>query len=116
MDGRKIHVRSPHSALNFLLQSAGAIICKKWVAEVERILMEEHGLYHGWYKDDGTPGDFCYMAWVHDELQIAARTPEIAEIVAKVAQQAIREVGESFQFRCQLDTDYKIGATWRECH
>ena len=116
LDGRKIHVRSPHSALNFLLQSAGAIICKKWVVEVERILMEEHGLYHGWYKDDGTPGDFCFMAWVHDELQIAARTPEIAEIVAKVAQQAIREVGESFQFRCQLDTDYKIGATWRECH
>lgn len=116
LDGRKIHVRSTHSALNFLLQSAGAIICKKWVAETERILMEEHGLYHGWYKDDGSPGDFCFMAWVHDELQIAARNPEIAEIVAKVAQQAIREVGESFNFRCRLDTDHKIGPTWRECH
>lgn len=116
LDGRQIHVRSPHSALNFLLQSSGAIICKKWVIEVERILMEEHGLHHGWYKDDGTPGDFCYMAWVHDELQIAARTPEIAELIAKVSQDAIRLVGESFNFRCQLDTDFKIGDTWRECH
>ncbi|QJD54616.1 putative DNA polymerase [Pseudomonas phage MR1] len=116
LDGRKIHVRSPHSALNFLLQSAGAIVCKKWVVEVERVLMEEHGLHHGWYDDEGNPGDFCFMAWVHDELQIAARTPEIAEIVAKVSQDAIRSVGESFNFRCQLDTDFKIGDTWRDCH
>lgn len=116
LDGRKIHVRSPHSALNFLLQSAGAIICKKWVVEVERLLMEDHGLHHGWYKDDGTPGDFCFMAWVHDELQIAARTPEIAQLIAEVSQQAIRNVGDSFNFRCVLDTDFKIGETWRECH
>ncbi len=116
LDGRQIHVRSPHSALNFLLQSSGAIICKKWVVEVERALMEDHGLYHGWYDDDGNPGDFCFMAWVHDELQIAASTPEIAEIVAKVSQDAIRSVGESFNFRCQLDTDFKIGDTWRDCH
>lgn len=119
LDGRKIHVRSPHSALNFLLQSAGAIICKKWVVEVERLLMEDHGLYHGWYRDDSghqVPGDFCFMAWVHDELQIAARTPEIAQLIAEVSQQAIRNVGDSFNFRCVLDTDFKIGETWRECH
>jgi DNA polymerase I-like protein with 3'-5' exonuclease and polymerase domains len=56
------------------------------------------------------------MAWVHDELQIACRTPEIAEQIAEICQSAIRLVGESFNFRCPLDTDYKIGPTWRECH
>ena len=120
LDDRKIHVRSAHSALNALLQSAGAVICKAWVVEVERILMEDHGLKHGWtiYNDDGTetPGDFAFMAWVHDELQIAARTREIAELILEVSQQAIRNVGESFDFRCQLDTEGKIGPTWRECH
>ncbi len=116
LDGRKIHVRSPHSALNSLLQSAGALVCKKWVVEVERILVEEHGLVHGWYDDDGNPGDFCFMAWVHDELQIACRNQEIAELVAKVSNEAIRLVGESFKFRCPLATDSKIGPTWRECH
>ncbi|PMX14142.1 MULTISPECIES: DNA polymerase [unclassified Pseudomonas] len=110
LDGRKIHVRSPHSALNSLLQSAGALICKAWVVETERLLMEEHGYVHGW------DGDFAFMAWVHDELQIAARTPEIAEVVMAAAQQAIRNVGESFNFRCRLDTDGKTGPTWRECH
>lgn len=120
LDDRKIHVRSAHSALNALLQSAGAVICKAWVVEVERILMEEHGLRHGWtvMNDDGTEtvGDFCFMAWVHDELQIAARTPEIGELILVVSKQAIKTVGESFDFRCPLDTDGKLGPTWRECH
>lgn len=110
LDGRKVHVRSPHSALNTLLQSAGALVCKAWVVELERLLMEEHGLSHGW------DGDFCFMAWVHDEVQIAARNPEIAEIVRNAGQQAMRNVQELFAFRCQLDTDYKIGATWKDCH
>ena len=115
LDGRKIHVRSPHSALNFLLQSAGAIICKAWVVETERLALEA-GLKHGWYDDDGSVGDFAFMAWVHDELQIACRTPEIAKQMAELSQQAIRNVGESFDFACILDTDAKIGDTWRDCH
>lgn len=115
LDGRVVHVRSPHSALNFLLQGAGAIICKAWVVETERLLLEQ-GLMHGWYNEDGTPGDFCFMAWVHDELQIAARNPEIAEIVHQACQQAIRNVGEEFNIRCQLDTEGHTGPTWRECH
>lgn len=58
LDGRRIHVRSPHSALNSLLQSAGALICKLWLIEVyERLLAL--GLKSGW------SGDFSYMAWVH---------------------------------------------------
>ena len=109
LDGRKIHVRSPHSALNTLLQSAGALVCKAWVVGVEEILMEQ-GLVHGW------DGDFCFMAWVHDELQIAARTPEVAEKVHAASKLAISRVATMFNFRCPLDTDGKTGPTWRECH
>jgi hypothetical protein len=110
IDGRKISIRSPHSALNALLQSAGGLVCKAWLVEVERLLVEEHGLVHGW------EGDFAYMAWVHDELQIAARTKEIAELIVLVSQQAIRIVETKFNFRCRLDTDGKIGLTWKDCH
>jgi DNA polymerase I-like protein with 3'-5' exonuclease and polymerase domains len=31
LDGRVLHVRSEHAALNTLLQSAGAILCKEWI-------------------------------------------------------------------------------------
>ena len=40
LDGRKVPVRSKHSALNSLCQSAGAIVCKKWVVEFHRMMGE----------------------------------------------------------------------------
>lgn len=58
LDGRILHVRSVHSALNLLLQSAGAIICKKWIVRTEERMIKR-GYKHGW------DGDFAYMAWVH---------------------------------------------------
>jgi DNA polymerase I len=36
IDGRKIRIRSPHAALNSLLQSCGAVICKLWFVGVMR--------------------------------------------------------------------------------
>lgn len=109
LDGRKVHVRSPHAALNTLLQSAGALICKLWIVETEELLLKA-GLKHGW------DGDFAYMAWVHDEIQVACRTPEIAQQVIDTAQQAMRNVGEHFKFRCRLDTEGKMGPNWAVCH
>lgn len=58
LDRRVVYVRSSHSALNTLLQSAGALICKKWVCLVEEN-MRKAGYKHGW------DGDFAMMAWVH---------------------------------------------------
>lgn len=109
LDGRLLHVRSPHSALNLLLQSAGALICKKWIVRTEERLLAR-GLKHGW------DGDFAYMAWVHDEIQVACRTKEIAQIVCDEAQAAMRDAQEFFQFRVQLDTEGIIGKNWCDCH
>lgn len=107
LDGRPLHVRSIHSALNLLLQSAGALICKKWIILLEENLIAQ-GLDHG--------KDFQYMAWVHDEVQIACRTKEIAETVVKIAQDSMRQAQDFFGFRVQLDTEGKIGKNWCDCH
>lgn len=109
LDGRKINVRSPHSALNSLLQSAGALICKKWIVEWNKG-MEAAGYKHGW------DGGYCFMAWVHDEAQLACRTHEIAVHAIHIAQEAMRKVGTDWNFRCPLDTEGKIGGNWAECH
>lgn len=109
LDGRRLNVRSPHSALNTLLQSAGALACKYWVVRTEELLIE-WGYKHGW------DGDFAYAAWVHDEMQIICRTPEIAEAVKKASAEAMREAGEFFKFRCPLATDAMVGDTWNDCH
>ena len=51
-----------------------------------------------------------------DEIQVAARTQEIADKIVELAQQAMRNVGDHFNFRCQLDTEGKMGPNWAICH
>lgn len=109
LDGRKLHVRSIHSSLNLLLQSAGALVCKYWAVRTEERLLAR-GLKHGWN------GDFCIMGWIHDETQWACKNNYIADIVIKEAQQAMRDTQEHFHFRVQLDTEGKKGKNWYDCH
>lgn len=109
LDKRVIYVRSEHSALNTLLQSAGALVCKKWVCLVEEN-MRKAGYKHGW------DGDFAMVAWIHDETQIACRTKEIAEDCCRIAQESMRQTQAFFNFKCQLDTEGKIGCNWADCH
>ena len=109
LDRRLVYVRSPHSALNTILQSAGALICKKWVCLVEEN-MRKAGYKHGW------DGDFAMMAWVHDEVQVACRTKEIAEDCVRIAQESMRQTQEFFKFNCQLDTEGSVGKNWFDCH
>lgn len=109
LDGRKVYVRSEHAALNTLLQSAGALICKRWLIELEDLLLA-HGYRHGW------DGDFCFCAWVHDEVQIACRTPEIAEHIGQLCKQAMENTAAYFNYRCPLEADFAIGKTWADTH
>lgn len=109
LDGRRLHVRSSHAALNTLLQSAGALICKKWLLILEEDLKAE-GLVHGW------KGDYAFCAWVHDEVQIACRNQAVADTVARIAVDAVRKAGEFFEFRCPLAGEAKIGKNWSETH
>ena len=51
-----------------------------------------------------------------DEIQIACRTPEIAQLVLDTAQSAMRETQEYFGFRMQLDTEGKSGQNWSDTH
>lgn len=106
LDGRKLHLRSEHSALNTLLQSAGALVMKKSHC-IHWELIQEAG--YVWGEDVAKVND------VHDEAQWEVR-PEIAEHVGKLAIQAIKKAGEHFSFRCPLDGEYKIGKNWAETH
>ncbi|WP_444957588.1 DNA polymerase [Microbulbifer sp. ZKSA002] len=109
LDGRWLHSRSEHSAVNLLLQSDGALVCKKWLC-VFMELMESAGYKLGW------EGDFVLSAWVHDEIQVACRTKEIAEKAGEFSQKAMRITQEFFKFNCQLDTDFNIGKNWADTH
>lgn len=111
LDGRKVHIRSPHSALNALLQSAGAVCAKYWIITLIDKL-DAMGLKHGTAKDD----DYMLCAWVHDEVQIVCRNREIAEKVSAASLEAMPEVGVLLNFKCPLAAEAKIGDTWKDCH
>ena len=108
LDGRLVHVRSPHAALNTLLQSAGAILCKKWLVILNDKLTER-GLVNGWV-------DYANCAWSHDETQIACRTPEVAAVVREEAERCVTLAGEFFNFRCPLAGESKEGSNWAMTH
>jgi len=106
LDGRRLHIRSEHAALNTLLQSAGALVMKQALVLADASLQSEYG----------TPGvEYEFVANVHDEFQIEANA-DTAEFVGGICVQAIRDAGDYFGFRCPLDGEYKIGRNWAETH
>lgn len=106
LDGRHLHVRSDHAALNTLLQSAGALLMKRALVFQHQFLTEQGYVF---------ARDYAFVANIHDEVQTTAR-PEIAEIIGKSGPEALRRSGESFGFRCRLDGEFKVGATWANTH
>ncbi|WP_421276137.1 DNA polymerase [Aeromonas veronii] len=109
LDGRRVHCRSERSSLNAKLQSDGAVVCKAWIVAVDEIA-KQRGLKHGW------DGDYAYSAWVHDEIQVACRNQEIADLMGSISEEAMKSVSLLFNFKCQLGTDYKTGKSWKDTH
>lgn len=102
LDGRKLLVRSEHSALNTLLQGAGAIVMKQAVVLLSNRLKKEK-IEH----------KFC--ANVHDEWQIETKA-ETAELVGQYGVWAIEEAGKVLKMRCPLTGEYRTGLTWKDTH
>lgn len=100
LDGRKLHVRSAHSALNTVLQSAGALVVKRGTV----LMAREFPKY-----------DARLLLHIHDEVQIEA-PPEHAETVGKIAVEAFRQAGRDFNLRIPTDGEFKIGRNWAETH
>ncbi len=106
LDKRRLKIRSPHAALNTLLQSAGAVVMKKALVIFDTMLQEE-GL---------KPGiDYEFVVNVHDEWQLEA-VPEVAEHVGKLGCKAIELAGKHFGFRCPLSGTARTGKSWAETH
>jgi DNA polymerase I-like protein with 3'-5' exonuclease and polymerase domains len=106
LDGRLVPVRSKHAALNTLLQSAGAIICKRWVVETHRLL-EENGFKCG--------QDYSQVAFVHDEIQLTVKEKH-ADRIGEICTEAIVITGVRYGLRIPLTGEYKVGRNWSETH
>ena len=102
LDGRLLHIRSEHAALNTLLQGAGAIVCKQWLVHImERVIKAKL--------------DARLVASIHDEYQFEVAIPDI-ERFCRLTKEAMTQTTKTLKMKCELDCDYKVGKTWAETH
>ena len=102
LDGRQLLVRSEHSALNTLLQGAGAIVMKQALVLLDKELKKAKIKYK-------------FVANVHDEWQVEVEESR-AEEVGNMGVIAIEEAGVVLNMRCPLDGEFKVGYNWKETH
>jgi DNA polymerase I-like protein with 3'-5' exonuclease and polymerase domains len=102
LDGRLLHIRSEHAAVNTLLQGAGAIICKQWLVHImERV--RKAGV------------DVKLVASIHDEYQFEVAKKD-AKRFGQITKDAMKQTEQTLNVKCPLDCEYKIGTTWSETH
>lgn len=102
LDGRRLQVRSEHSALNTLLQGAGAVVMKQALVILNDKL-SKLGI------------DYKFVANVHDEWQIEVEEG-YEDVVGKLGVQSIEQAGKKLKMNCPLTGEYRAGLTWKETH
>lgn len=105
LDGNPYHIRSAHSALNTLLQGAGALVMKYYLIFLDQNLSKRFT----------TGKQYEFVLNVHDEVQIEC-DEDIAEEVAKIAEHSFQDVTERLNFRIPLRGSADIGDSWAETH
>ena len=106
LDGRPIFCRAEHAALNYLLQSCGAILSKRWVV-VGQDLLDQAGLTYD--------RDYTRCAYVHDEVQLSV-VPTEADHVAELLVKAAPIAGQYYKFRVPITAAADTGASWQDTH
>ena len=102
LDRRRVYVRSEHSALNTLLQSAGAIVMKKALC-----LLDEYA--SAWNLD------YKFIGNIHDEIQTEVREDQ-ADGFGRLAVSCIEASGIHYKLNCPLAGEYQVGDNWSETH
>lgn len=106
LDGRPIFCRAEHSGLNFLLQSAGAVLSKQWCIQTQQMLDEKGLVYNH---------DYTRCAFVHDEQQFSVLPKEV-ERVKDILVNAAPKAGEYYNFRVPITASASSGVNWAETH
>ncbi len=106
LDGRPIFCRAEHSSLNFLLQSSGAILSKRWVV-IGQEMLDEAGLTYN--------VDYTRCAYVHDEIQLSV-VPQEVDRVKMILEKSAPKAGDYYGFRVPITAQSDSGNNWSDTH
>jgi len=106
LDGRKLFVRSPHKALNTVLQNGGSVCAKVWMDRTNHHT-KELGITYGI--------DLYQWGFFHDESQFVCKDeyiPDLKDCLLKGS----KDVQKILNLNIPIDIDIKVGSNWWECH
>ena len=106
LDGRPIFCKAEHAALNYLLQSAGAILSKRWCV-IGQELLDQAGLTYN--------VDYTRCAYVHDEVQLSV-VPQEVDRVKELLENAAPMAGDYYKFRVRITASADSGPNWAATH
>ncbi len=107
LDGRKLFPPSKRNALVTIIQAGEAVIMKAALVDFADRVMPAAG----WEYDR----DWAFVANVHDEVQIEARS-EIAKTVGECFADSIRIAAAALGCKVPFAGEAKTGANWAETH
>lgn len=102
LDGRKIYIRSEHSAMNALFQSAGSIINKMSTILIYKRMRAENIDGH-------------MVINMHDEIQAEINKKDVDKY-SQIVLQCYKDVGKYFNLNVPIEGETKIGDNWCETH
>jgi DNA polymerase I-like protein with 3'-5' exonuclease and polymerase domains len=100
LDGRKLCPRAEHSALNTLIQGAGAVVMK--MAAIRA--------------NSQVPSGARQVLNIHDEMQYYVPDYLDPDLVGSILVDSIKYGGEYFNLKCPMAGEYKVGKNWSETH
>ena len=105
LDGRRIYLKSKHSALNYLLQSSNAVYSKYWIYFINEILRRKG------YK---LGKDYIPLISVYDEYEIECREKIVEDV--KTTYYKAAELANKALLDSIVEIDVKQGDSWWDVH
>ena len=102
LDGRLLHIRNSFSALNTLIQGAGAVVCKQWLVHMMAEVYAS-GL------------NVKLVGSIHDEYQFEVANQDVKRFT-EITKYTMSKTAKTLNLNCPLDSEYKVGITWLQTH
>lgn len=106
LDGRHIPIRKMYAKLNTLLQSAGALVMKQSLIELDRSLVKAGATFGK---------EYAYVANIHDEVQSEV-LPDFVPVYKELAEASVPAAGRAMKVRCELIAEADEGSSWADTH
>ena len=104
LDGRRVYLTATHTLLNYYIQSAAAILFKRWMV-----------IFNQMIEDAGLTKVVKQIIAYHDELQIQS-CPDVVPSVLTILEESCLKSGEYYNIQVPIECDCKVGFTWADTH